>query len=273
MFLKKLFAPKSAPRAVAPAMARPTSALADPLTMPEAAKDDVFRAQPAHIQQFLIVLHRIVRDALLVGDILRRTGKLPQIAGPAGTVPIYCRDIETLFEIAYSDGTKGYRTYHYTHDLNTMDPRAQLHLSQFFGRVMALNMLLSAPEPTMRAGPGPAVRAMLDRILLEALCFKGFFSGFAITRTLLTTQNPDRDMLAAFEGLVARTKADLAAASPYLDDADTAFQALPLVNQSLIVELTKCYEVGQIVVNGVYFDAKTGAHVVAEAQGRQSAIF
>lgn len=270
MLLKKLFGKKAESSADGAKTARPNSALADPLAMPEAAKDDIFHAQPAHIQQILTVLHRITRDAVLVGDILRRGAPVPQIAGEVGTVPIYCRDIEGLFEETKTDGTKAYRSYHYSNDLKTMDPNAQLHLSQFFGRVMALNTLLTTTDPKLHAARAKAVPKMLDRILLEALCFKGFFSGFTVTRALLTAANPDRAMVAQFEALVERTKADLGAAGAFLHDATAAFQALPIVNQSLIVELTKCYEEGQVAINGVYFDAKTGATLLGGAQRQQA---
>jgi len=266
MLLKKLFGKK----ADAKAIVRKNAVLAAPLTLPEAAKDEIFNAQPAHIQKILTVLARIARDTLLVGDILRRGEDLPQMKGEVGTHPIYCRDIEALFERTEPDGTKAYLSYAYTTDLKTMDTRTQVHLSQFFGRIMALNTLLSSANPKLRDARVGAVPAMLDRILLEALCFKGFFSSFAISRALLTCQNPDRGMLAQFEALVARTKADLADACPHLHDAGTAFQALPIVNQSLMVELGKRYEAGQILINGVYFDAKMGAHVLGNAVKRQA---
>ncbi|WP_155947137.1 hypothetical protein [Pseudorhodobacter ferrugineus] len=270
MLLKKLFAKKASTAAEGAKAARPNSALADDLAMPEAAKDEFFNAQPSHIQQILTVLHRIARDALLVGDIMRRGAPLPDVAGEVGTVPIYCRDIEGLFETLTADGSKRFQSYYYTNDLATMDPRAQLHLSQFFGRVMALNTLLTTTDPSLRAAQAKAVPKMLDRILLEALCFKGLFSGFAVTRALLTRAAPDSQMVAQFEALVARTKADLAATSPYLHDSATAFETLPMVNQSLIVELSKRYEEGQIAVNGVYFDAATGAQMVGGVQRLQA---
>lgn len=270
MLLKKLFGKKASAAANGAPAGEAVCALADALTMPLSAQDEIFRAQPVHIQTMLTVLHRIARDAVLVGDILRRGAPLPVLAGEVGAVPIYCRDIAGLFEKTEPDGSKRYQAYYYTNDLKTMDPRAQLHLSQFFGRVMALNTLLMSTDPHSMTTRAKAVPKMLDRILLEAMCFKGFFSGFAVTRALLTAATPDQHMVAQLQALVTRTKADLSAAEPYLHDAKTAFETLPMVSQSLIVEVSKPYEDGQVGINGVYFDAATGAQLVGGVAQKQA---
>lgn len=229
--------------------------------------DALFHAQPAHIQQVLTVMQRIARDAALVAGLLRQGAPVPQVAGPVGGVPIYCQGIEALFEKANDDGSTSYRSYYYTNDLKTMDPKAQQHLCQFFGRVKAVNTVLTAAPDKQRAARMQAVPGLLDSILVEALYFKGFFSAFALSRTLLTTPQPSQTTLDEYAALVARTKADLAAAAPHLHDAAAAFQALPNANPSLLVELTKAYEAGQVVINGVYFDAASGAHLLGQAPG------
>lgn len=232
------------------------SVFAAPLEMPENAKDAIFRAQPAHIQQVLTVLHRIARDTVLVGDILRLGLDVPpqngSQDGPVGAYPIYCRDIEALFQTVAEDGGKAYLSFAYSTDLTAMDPRAQAHLSRFFGRIIACNTLLAKRDPKLVTQIG----AMLDQILLETLWFKGFFSGFAVSHALLTSDRPDRRMVVQLEALVARTKADLAAAVGVLHDAGAAFANLPRVTLSLIVELVKPYDTAQSVLNGVCLDTK-----------------
>ncbi|WP_127045596.1 hypothetical protein [Pseudorhodobacter sp. E13] len=213
--------------------------LAAPLGMPEAEQDAIFRAQPAHIQHILTVIQRIAGDAKRVAELLQQGALQPW--GGGGHAPIYCQGIERLFKLANTDGSTSYRSYYYTEDLKTMDPKAQLHLSQFFGRVMAVNTVLTAAPDKQRAARMQAVPGVLDSILVEALYFKGFFSAFAISRSLLTTPQPGQTTLAEYAALIARTKADLAAAAPQLHDAAAAFAALPKGNPSLLVELIKAY--------------------------------
>ncbi len=239
--------------------------LAEPLTMPESAKDEIFRAQPAHIQHVLTVLQRIARDTVLVGDILRLGLDLPLIDGPVGAHPIYCRDIEALFQTVADDGGKAYLSFAYSADLTAMDPRAQAHLSRFFGQIIACNTLLNKRDPKLAKQIG----AMLDQILLEALWFKGFFSGFAVSRALLTSPAPDRRMVKQLETLVARTKADLAGAVGVLHDAGAAFSILPRVTLSLIVELVKPYDTEQSVLNGVCLDTKAAQILGQDGSGAQ----
>lgn len=232
------------------------SVFAAPLEMPENAKDEIFRSQPAHIQHVLTVLHRIARDAVLVGDILRLGLDVPPldgpVAAPVGAYPIYCRDIEALFQTVAEDGGKAYLSFAYSKDLTAMDPRAQAHLSRFFGSIIACNTLLNKRDPKL----GKKIGTMLDQILLEALWFKGFFSGFALSHALMNSPTPARGMVVQLEALVARTKADLAGAVGVLHDAGAAFASLPRVTLSLIVELVKPYDIEQSVLNGVCLDTK-----------------
>ena len=229
---------------------------AAPLEMPENAKDEIFHAQPAHIQHVLTVLHRIARDAVLVGDILRLGLDVPPLDGPlaapVGAYPIYCRDIEALFQTVAEDGGKAYFSFAYSTDLTAMDPRAQAHLSRFFGRIIVCNTLLNKRDPKL----AKQIRTMLDQILLEALWFKGFFSGFAVSHALMNSPAPERRMVVQLEALVARTKADLAGAVGVLHDAGAAFASLPRVTLSLIVALVKPYDTEQSVLNGVCLDTK-----------------
>jgi|GEM_PF-2326327 len=239
------------------------SMFAATLAMPENAKDEIFHAQPAHIQHVLTVLHRISRDTVLVGDILRLGYDVPPLDGPVGAYPIYCRDIEALFQTVAEDGGKAYLSFAYSTDLTAMDPRAQAHLSRFFGRIIACNTLLNKRDPKLAKQIG----AMLDQILLEALWFKGFFSGFAVSHALLNSPTPDRRMVAQLDALVARTKADLAGAVAVLHDAGAAFASLPRVTLSLIVEMVKPYDTEQSVLNGVCLDTKA-VQVLGQDSGR-----
>lgn len=206
----------------------------------------------------LDVLNQIAYDVVVLGGRLARGAALPKEKDP-----IYCTDIAALFERVAADGTKSYLTFHYTQDLKTLDPNAQVHLSQFFGRIVAVNGLLAqhtlGQAPTKR----PIIAAMLDQILLEALFFTGFFYAYALSRDLLLNRIPAGVGGEQFATLIAQSRADFIAATPYLHDANTALAALTMTTQQLIVEQAKPYEAGQRQINNVYFDAGMAAQTLA----------
>jgi hypothetical protein len=243
----------------------PEFALAAPFDIPDAAQDEIFCAQPPHIRVFLAVLHRIAGDVRLVSEILQSGASLPKLEGPVGSVPIYCKDIEALFERIGPDGRKTYVTYSYTQDLKSMDPNAQVHLSNFFGRIVALNTMLTSRDPALTPAKAASMQAMLDRIYLEALFFKSFFSAYDLSQRLLINKVHPQEAQRALEALINRTKADYAEANDYLIDCDQAFARLPMTSQPLIVEVAKPHEAGQVVVNGVYFDCAMGKKMIAHA--------
>lgn len=268
---RKLFA-KMVPISAKPA---PVSALAAPFDIPDAAQDEIFCAQPPHIRVFLAVLHRIARDIRLVSDILQQGASLPKLDGASGTVPIYCKDIETLFQRIGADGRKTYLTYAYTQDLKTMDPNAQVHLSNYFGRIVALNQILTSSDPGLTPAKAASMQEMLDRVYLETLFFKGFFSAFDLSQRLLTGNIHPQEAQRDLQALIDQTKADYAKASNYLTDCDRAFARLPMTSQPLLTEIAKPYEPGQLAVNGVYFDCAMGKKMmdhVAQSQSQAQGV-
>lgn len=248
------------------------SALSAPFDIPDSAQDEIFCAQPPHIRVFLAVFHRIARDVRVVSEILRRGAPLPKLDGAIGSVPIYCKDIEALFERAGPDGRKTYLTYSYTQDMKSMDPNAQVHLSNFFGRIVALNTFMTSSDPALTPVKAVSMQATLDRIFLEALFFKSFFSAYDLSQRLLTGKIQALEARRDLQALVDQTKADYTKASGYLTDCDQAFARLPMTSQPLLVEVAKPYEVGQLGVNGVYFDCEMGKKMIAHAGRSQSQV-
>ena len=250
VLLKKLFGQKAAQTA--------KCATPPEFVIPETIKDALFCAQPPHIQTHLAVVNRIARDVLVGRDSLQRGTAL-------AAMPIYCDSIARLFQRAAGAGAMSYLSYCYSPDLQSMDPNAQLHLSQFYGRIAALNTALTSASPDMEE-----VAVMLDKTLLDALFFTGFFSSYALSTDLLTRQITAEAAGAQFQALIDRSKADFAGASAYLYNPERAFGSLPMTTQPLLIEAAKPFEAGQTTRNGVYFDTEMAAQLQAHAALNQS---
>jgi hypothetical protein len=225
---------------------------------------------PDHIEAILDVLNKIARDVVVAGERLIRGAPIP-----AGKDAIYCTDIARLFERHAADGSTKYLTFHYTQDLKTLDPNAQVHLSQFFGRIVAVNGLLaghnSGQNPDQNPGQNlgqlstkrSVITAMLDQILLESLFFTGFFNAYSLSADLLAGRISAAPAGVQFAAMIEQSRGDFVDATPYLHDAAHAFTSMSMTTQQLIVMVEKPYEDGQRHINDVYFDKSMAAQMQA----------
>ena len=80
--------------------------------------------------------------------------------------PITHAEGEMLFSETSKGGDTVYNHYHFTDDMQKMDPEAQIHLMQLFGQIIAFNEMLAHP----------GVEKRLDWIAANASFFERFFA-------------------------------------------------------------------------------------------------
>ena len=78
--------------------------------------------------------------------------------------PITHAEGEMLFSETSKGGDTVYNHYHFTDDMQKMDPEAQIHLMQLFGQIIAFNEMLAHP----------GVEKRLDLIAANASFFERF---------------------------------------------------------------------------------------------------
>ena len=211
----------------------------------------IFQDQPPSSRPAADRLHDAVKG--IVGSLSElaqgRAARLdPDISGD-----LFCnRDVQN---------EKTYDLYHYSGDLNRLDPNAQVDLMRFMGDAVRLSAMQTAAGGTPA---GPELRPLMDRVLVQAAFFDRWLARRALTADVLTGKLAGetlRSALARFEADDARELervADLASAP--LEELD---RYLPRQEFGFCVFATRKSEPGEQIINGVWFPAEEGARLAA----------
>lgn len=160
-------------------------------------------------------------------------------------------ETETLFAEKNDAGETIYNHYHFTEDMNQLDPEAQVHLMQFFGQVLTFNELLNHP----------GVEKRLDWIVANASFFERFFARADVSTDILLgrpTEDIERKMRALVEADLTRINQVLSA----MFDPAALSTLVPRQKFPFMAAVTMPFEEGQKFINGVYFSAQAAPAVM-----------
>lgn len=218
---------------------------------------------------------RIGEEARALAALVHGGAAMPAVKGdPAENGPIATSDIPGLFENRKADGTKAYDFHHYTNDLKSMDPNAQVDLMRFFGDAVALNTLIARCDrrPVADDVLESATR-LLDRIAVSAFFFARFLARRDVTTMALTGSGTREDIARAMDVLRAGDRAQVAKLT--LFHGDSLEKNLPQPSIPFCLFAGRQPESGEKFINGVWFPAAEGAQllqVLAAAQARSMAL-
>ncbi|NNE87848.1 MAG: hypothetical protein HKN27_07205 [Silicimonas sp.] len=172
------------------------------------------------------------------------------LRGGQPITPIEHAETETLFSEKNRDGETVYNHYHFTEDMSQLDPKAQVHLMQLFGQILAFNELMEHP----------GVETRLDWIAANACFFERYFARADFSSALLA-ETPEQDMQAQLQDILDADKARIKDTQATLFDPS---QSASLLRQPipLMVAVGKPYQEGQKFINGVYFSAEAAPAVM-----------
>lgn len=176
--------------------------------------------------------------------------------------PITHAKTETLFAEPNAAGETVFNHYHFTDDMNQIDPEAQIHLMRLFGQIIAFNEMLEHP----------GVEKRLDWIIANAAFFERFFARAEVSTALLT--NRPRNEVAKMQTIVEagdKERFQQVLSNMFVPGLDTL---VPRQTVPYMVAMGKPHEDGQKFINGVYFSAQAAPAVMnwlasLQAQGPQ----
>lgn len=165
--------------------------------------------------------------------------------------PITLAKTETLFAETNSAGETVFNHYHFTADMNQLDPEAQIHLMQLFGQLIAFNEMLEHP----------GVERRLDWIVANASFFERFFARAEVSTDMLMNR-PENEVAQKLQVLKAADKARIQQVQKSLFEPTEIATLVPRQNIPFMVAMGKPHEEGQKFINGVYFSAQAAPAVM-----------
>ena len=166
-------------------------------------------------------------------------------------MPIIHAEAEKMFSETNAAGDTVFNHYHFTDDMNQLDPEAQIHLMQFFGQIIAFNEMLEHP----------GVERRLDWISANASFFERFFARAEVSTDILTNR-PATEVDAKLQSLKAADKARVQQILKSLFDPSQIATLVPRQTIPMMVAMAKPHEEGQKFINGVYFSAQAAPAVM-----------
>lgn len=201
-----------------------------------------------------------------VCDAAGRLSKALRSGNPTLEIPNRFRvDPAPLFELAGPDGNTNRAVFHYTHDLKSLDPDAQVHLMMFFGNLHAVTTLLEAKDPTLNA----AAIAMLDQVIAKAVFFERFFARLEITMDLLLARLPKDKIAQKSQDLAAEDQTRALAASEAMAEPGKISTYVPADDIPFLISAEGPGEMQPI--NGVPFPPDMAEQVLAHLAKQQAA--
>ncbi|MEO9823322.1 MAG: hypothetical protein ABJF50_02770 [Paracoccaceae bacterium] len=173
--------------------------------------------------------------------------------------PITHAKTETLFAEKNAEGETVFNHYHFTDDMNKLDPEAQIHLMRLFGQIITFNEMLEHP----------GVEKRLDWIAANASFFERFFARAELSTDILMNKAEaeiEKKIQAAKAG--DRTRIQIVLES--LFEPETIATLVPRSSIPLMIAMGKPHEEGQKFINGVYFSAQAAPAVMAWLASLQS---
>ena len=164
--------------------------------------------------------------------------------------PIIHVETETLFAEKNSAGETVYNHYHFTDDMNQLDPEAQIHLMRLFGQIIAFNEMLEHP----------CVEQRLDWITANASFFERFFARAEVSTALLAN-GPD-GIEQKLNVLKSQDKERIRGILTAMFAPDTIASLVPRPTIPFMIAMGKPHEDGQKFINGVYFSAQAAPAVM-----------
>ena len=170
---------------------------------------------------------------------------------------------ETLFAEKNAQGETVFNHYHFSEDMNQLDPEAQIHLMQLFGQIITFNEILEHQ----------GVKQRLDWISANAVFFERYFARADVSTAMLMNQ-PEHEIAKAMETILAadRTRFQKVLTSMFEPSLDAL---VPRPSVPYMVAMGKPYEDGQKFINGVYFSAQSAPAVmswIASLQGQGARV-
>ena len=164
--------------------------------------------------------------------------------------PITHAKTETLFAETNATGETVFNHYHFTDDMNQIDPEAQIHLMQLFGQIIAFNEMLEHP----------GVEKRLDWIVANAAFFERFFARAEVSTALLMNR-PGKEVANMLK--VVETGDQKRLQHVVANMFEPGIEALvPRPTVPYMVAMGKPHEEGQKFINGVYFSAQAAPAVM-----------
>lgn len=241
------------PSAAAPSTTRPP----EPVTAPPLAAPPRAEERLTHLRDTML---RLLAQTALIADAIRDDASidLPGLDTDlhADTTPLDLRDLEEHFTVADPAQTL-HPVYGYAVPAAParVDSSAQVHLHQLVGNMMELNLFCQRAE---RSGAlrvalqTPKLPALVDRILIGAAFFAGYFENLAATGGGLTAGAPA--FPASFEPLQATMERRRLMALDRMLDPQSFARHLPLASWPFVgVETLTRAHGGERFANKVYF--------------------
>lgn len=165
--------------------------------------------------------------------------------------PITHAQGEKLFRETNAAGETVFNHYHFTDDMNQIDPEAQIHLMQLFGQIIALNEMLEHP----------GVEKRLDWISANASFFERFFARAEISTDMLKNR-PETEITPKLQVIKAADRARVQQVVKTLFEPALIANLVPRQTIPFLVAMGKPQEEGQKFINGVYFSAQAAPAVM-----------
>lgn len=165
--------------------------------------------------------------------------------------PITHADAEKLFCEVNKAGETVFNHYHFTEDMNQLDPEAQIHLMQLFGQIIAFNEMLEHP----------GVEKRLDWISANSSFFERFFARAEVSTDILMNR-AEAEIEKKMQALKVGDKARVQQILKSLFDPSEIGNLVPRQTIPMMVAMGKPYEEGQKFINGVYFSAQAAPAVM-----------
>ena len=157
---------------------------------------------------------------------------------------------ETLFVEKNAEGETVFNHYHFSEDMNQLDPEAQIHLMQFFGQIITFNDLLEHK----------GVERRLDWITANAVFFERYFARADVSTAMLMN-HPESAIAKTMESIVSEDRSRMKTTLKNM--FEPGIDALvPRSTVPFMVAMGKPYEEGQQFINGVYFSAQAAPAVM-----------
>lgn len=178
--------------------------------------------------------------------------------------PITHAKTEKLFAETNAAGDTVFNHYHFSQDMNQLDPEAQIHLMQFFGQIIAFNEMLEHP----------GVERRLDWLIANAFFFERYFARADVSTALLQNR-PKGETDQSLHAITTADELRIQRIHASMFEPHTFENIIPRPAIPFMIAVGKPYEEGQKFINGVYFSAHTAPAVMSwiaslQSQGSQA---
>ncbi len=222
-------------------------------------------------QRLLAKMTSVVSDASKLTKRIKAGRIMPVIHRDPERGLINLQKTEDLFKFLDKDGVETFQFYHYSTDLKSINPNAQIDLMKFFGDIIKLNTIAypfsgkRLDEQTMHI-----VSGLLDRITVQAYFFECFLEGTDLATKILTGKISKENVHAETkrQGEVFMNRGLSLRKNLFRPDQFAGLS--PRQDIPYPMALGRPYEEGQTFINGVFFGMEKAKMLLAHLAKAQA---